>query len=185
MYVFWNYTVISTWKEPIPGWTDKAFAPTALVKFLSLGYVSSILCEDDTIVDMIPADYAINALIAIAWDTNNRSNEFLIVTSSAFSILTLFVSILRRFVSGTLTEPRVYNLVSLMDNPLKFKSFLTRVFDVIRTMPSNQTIWYPSVHFHRSKMRNYLCSLIRPKLLVRCFQLYYFFRDKNSEKYSR
>lgn len=66
------FSVISTWKEPIAGWTDKAFAPTSIVKSLILGYCSSILCTDNLIIDMVPGDFAVNALIAIAWDIHTR-----------------------------------------------------------------------------------------------------------------
>ena len=64
--------VISTWKEPLPGWTNKAFAPTALVKLLALGRISSVHCNDTVIVDMVPADLTINALIAVGWDVHRR-----------------------------------------------------------------------------------------------------------------
>ncbi|KAL6951813.1 alcohol-forming fatty acyl-CoA reductase [Sarracenia purpurea var. burkii] len=71
LYLYSN-TVISTWKEPVKGWTDKAFAPTAMMKSMILGQMSSILCTDDVIVDMVPGDYVVNALIAVAWDVHNR-----------------------------------------------------------------------------------------------------------------
>lgn len=69
--LFYRISVISTWKEPIGGWTAKAFAPTAFFKNVMLGFCTALLATDDFIFDMVPADYTVNALIAAAWDVHN------------------------------------------------------------------------------------------------------------------
>lgn len=58
--------------EPISGWSDETSVPTVLIKSIILGYFSSVLCADDTIVDMVPGDFMANALIAVAWDVHKR-----------------------------------------------------------------------------------------------------------------
>lgn len=83
--------------------------------------------------------------------------------------------------NGNLNEPRFYNYVSMMDNPITFKTFMSTVFSKIAEKPSSKSVWYPNLCFHESKFKNTLCSFIRPKLIVFSMQIYYFLTKNISE----
>ncbi|XP_065223017.1 fatty acyl-CoA reductase wat-like [Planococcus citri] len=139
--VFRPSAILSTWKEPVKGWTDKAFAPTAVMKSIALGQVSAILASDDVIIDMVPGDFTANALIAIAWDVHNR------------------------YINNRLDEPRVYNYISMMDNPLKFKSFTQQIYKMVHQKPSEKATWYPVLTIQNTRFENRFASVFRPWLM--------------------
>jgi len=63
--------VISTYREPIPGWIDNLYGPTGLFIAASSGFLRSICVNESIIVNVVPADLVTNALIASAWDAAN------------------------------------------------------------------------------------------------------------------
>lgn len=76
---FWNvknrytlFSVISTLKDPIPGWIDNLYGPTGLATGVTAGVVRSIYCDPNVTSDLVPVDLAVNALIVSAVDAYNR-----------------------------------------------------------------------------------------------------------------
>ena len=64
--------VISTWKDPIPGWIDNVNGPTKFVLGASLGMVRSSYVDRNRVADIVPVDMMVNAIIATAWETSFR-----------------------------------------------------------------------------------------------------------------
>ncbi|CAH0712962.1 unnamed protein product, partial [Brenthis ino] len=62
-------TVISTVREPVPGWIDNVYGPTGVVLGACLGLLHSLRCNPQTIAELVPGDYVINGIIAVAWKT--------------------------------------------------------------------------------------------------------------------
>ncbi|KAL7013673.1 hypothetical protein ACKWTF_015516 [Chironomus riparius] len=61
--------VTATVSEPMPGWIDSLFGPTAVVAANGKGIFHTMICDESIVVDFIPADTAINVMIAAAWKT--------------------------------------------------------------------------------------------------------------------
>uniref|UniRef100_A0A1A9X2X4 Fatty acyl-CoA reductase n=1 Tax=Glossina brevipalpis TaxID=37001 RepID=A0A1A9X2X4_9MUSC len=64
--------VISTYKEPFPGWTDNLYGPSGLCTWSARGLVRCIYGNSRCLANMVPADYCVNAMIASAWDVARR-----------------------------------------------------------------------------------------------------------------
>jgi fatty acyl-CoA reductase len=70
--IFFCCIVISTWKDPIPGWMDNANGPTKVPLAASLGMVRSAYVDRNRVADIVPVDMVVNAIIAAAWETSFR-----------------------------------------------------------------------------------------------------------------
>ena len=64
--------VLSTYKEPVPGWTDNLYGPSGLCVGTARGFVHAIYGNSRKKANLVPADYCVNAMIASAWDINRR-----------------------------------------------------------------------------------------------------------------
>lgn len=67
------YLVISTAKEPIPGWINNGRSiPVVFLTALFKGLLKTVLIDKTKKADIVPADYVINGLISSAWYTAQR-----------------------------------------------------------------------------------------------------------------
>uniref|UniRef100_A0A1B0G363 Fatty acyl-CoA reductase n=1 Tax=Glossina morsitans morsitans TaxID=37546 RepID=A0A1B0G363_GLOMM len=64
--------VISTYKEPFPGWTDNLYGPSGLCTWSARGLIRCIYGNSRCLANMVPADYCVNAMIGTAWDVARR-----------------------------------------------------------------------------------------------------------------
>uniref|UniRef100_A0A1I8PPT4 Fatty acyl-CoA reductase n=1 Tax=Stomoxys calcitrans TaxID=35570 RepID=A0A1I8PPT4_STOCA len=64
--------VMSTYKDPIPGWTDNLYGPSGLCTWSARGLVRCIYGNAKYKANMVPADYCVNAMISSAWDVARR-----------------------------------------------------------------------------------------------------------------
>ncbi|XP_043486801.1 fatty acyl-CoA reductase wat-like [Polistes fuscatus] len=68
--------VISTYREPIPGWVDNLNGPMGIFAAAAKGLIRSHHCDGSVRIDLVPADLTTNALIISAWDiANNRRSK--------------------------------------------------------------------------------------------------------------
>lgn len=58
--------------EPDPGWVLNINGPSGVVTPVIVGFLRAFPMATDKIADIIPADYTVNALISVMWDTVNR-----------------------------------------------------------------------------------------------------------------
>jgi alcohol-forming fatty acyl-CoA reductase len=59
--------VISTMKDPFPGWVDNFNGPVGLLIGSGLGILRTMYCNPDNIADFTPVDVCIKAMIIAAW----------------------------------------------------------------------------------------------------------------------
>ncbi|XP_069698281.1 putative fatty acyl-CoA reductase CG5065 isoform X3 [Periplaneta americana] len=85
--IFRPSIVISTWKEPIPGWIDNMNGPTMGIMGCSMGMIRCGHVDTDKICDIVPVDTVVNALIATAWETSFRGKVDLYYKSLKFLAL--------------------------------------------------------------------------------------------------
>ncbi|XP_077520154.1 uncharacterized protein LOC144129978 [Amblyomma americanum] len=67
--------VTASWREPLPGWTDKSAAGTEMILSLGLGLLPSMLAKKECIADFVPVDITANMLICVAWHIANTRPE--------------------------------------------------------------------------------------------------------------
>ncbi|CAG9772735.1 unnamed protein product [Ceutorhynchus assimilis] len=111
--------VVSTYKEPVPGWIDNLYGPTGV----AVGTISGVLrvfpCDPHKTAELVPVDTCVAGLVAAAWDVAERKEE-----RSAENI-------------------PVYNYVSSPENPISWMEFVKlNYIHGPRYTPSN-AIWYP------------------------------------------
>ncbi|XKL66904.1 hypothetical protein PGB90_010324 [Kerria lacca] len=71
--IFRPAIVISTAKEPIPGWINNGRSiPVVFLTALFKGLLKTVLIDKTKKADIVPADYVINGLISSAWYTAQR-----------------------------------------------------------------------------------------------------------------
>lgn len=75
--VFRPAIVISTYKEPIEGWIDNFNGPSGICAGTITGLLRIMLCDQQAITDLVPADTCVSAIICAAWDifANNNNNN--------------------------------------------------------------------------------------------------------------
>lgn len=59
----------------MPGWVDNMNGPTGLMIGAGKGVIRTMLCNYDCLVNLIPCDMAINALISLAWKVGIEKPE--------------------------------------------------------------------------------------------------------------
>lgn len=79
--------MISSAKEPIPGWINNLNGPTGIVLATAVGLLRSIQLDEKKITNIVPCDYVINCLLASACEVGRnwkkqRTNG-LVVASAA------------------------------------------------------------------------------------------------------
>jgi fatty acyl-CoA reductase len=60
-------SVISTWTEPFPGWTDNFNSPVGLMVAAGKGFVRTAFADPNTTADCIPVDICIEFMVLTAW----------------------------------------------------------------------------------------------------------------------
>lgn len=83
------FIVLSTYKEPVPGWTDNLYGPSGLCVAVARGYAHVMFGRGNRRANLVPADYCVNALIATAWDINRR---YAIYTFNGYRLSNFLIS---------------------------------------------------------------------------------------------
>uniref|UniRef100_A0A182MGT0 Fatty acyl-CoA reductase n=1 Tax=Anopheles culicifacies TaxID=139723 RepID=A0A182MGT0_9DIPT len=65
--------VLSTYREPIAGWTDNLNGPAGLCLWTVKGYVRVILGNGRKKANLVPVDYCVNAMLVAGYDVADRS----------------------------------------------------------------------------------------------------------------
>lgn len=68
--------------EPYPGWFENMIGPPGIITGIMIGFIRVVLLNKNKVFDLVPADYTVNALISVMWDTINRykiKSEYLII----------------------------------------------------------------------------------------------------------
>jgi fatty acyl-CoA reductase len=64
--------VISTAREPFPGWINNIYGATGVVVGAGLGLLRTMHCDRDMIAELVPVDLVANMMIATAWDVATK-----------------------------------------------------------------------------------------------------------------
>ncbi|XP_058827057.1 fatty acyl-CoA reductase wat-like [Topomyia yanbarensis] len=64
--------VISTYREPLPGWTDNLNGPSGVCMWTAKGLIRTIWGSATKTANLVPVDYCVNAIIVAAFDIRQR-----------------------------------------------------------------------------------------------------------------
>jgi len=106
--------------EPNPGWLENMNGPSGIVTGVIIGFLRTLAIVENNITDIVPADYSVNALISVMWDTVNRYNDPYQITE----------------------EPKIYNFVSSIESPLTWGKFIEEMQKTYYEAPPLQSKWY-------------------------------------------
>ncbi|XP_047097962.1 fatty acyl-CoA reductase 1-like isoform X2 [Schistocerca piceifrons] len=108
--------VISSWKEPMPGWADNTNGPVGLLIAAGKGVLRTVLGHPGIYADVVPVDCTANAIIALAWHLGENRPK----------------------------SPYVCNITNGRDNPVTWGGVLEILRSIIlKEIPLEGGIWYP------------------------------------------
>ncbi|XP_045458029.1 fatty acyl-CoA reductase wat-like [Melitaea cinxia] len=110
--------IISTYEEPVRGWTDSMYGPTGLVVGIGTGVLRTMYMDLNKVADMVPVDLTVNAIIASTYHTANDFKE------------------------NQTSHIPIYNFVSGSQNPITWSKFIefNRHYGV--QTPTIKAVWY-------------------------------------------
>jgi len=109
--------VVSSWKEPMPGWIENLNGPTGIIAGAGKGVVRSVHCKREMIADFVPVDVPINLAIAAAWKTATQPTN----------------------------EIPVYNSGSSTTNPISWGDLVDNGLVSMKKYPVENALWYPGL----------------------------------------
>lgn len=124
--VFRPSIILCTRSEPVPGWIDNLYGPTGAVVGVGLGMIRTMHINGKFVGDMIPCDMAVSALVASAWDVQQR----------------------RR--SDNEVIP-IYNYVSSCENPISWGNYIHKNIEHSWQTPFEKSVWMVTLteaHMH-------------------------------------
>ncbi|XP_063224745.1 putative fatty acyl-CoA reductase CG5065 [Bacillus rossius redtenbacheri] len=124
--------VTAAWREPAPGWLDNPGGITGVVAEMARGTVRVLLGDVRLVVDLVPVDVVVNALLAVAWRT---------ATSRP-------------------SEVRVYNCTSGSLRPVTWGALSGLIAEHARALPSARCCWYPGFRYTTSRALFALLELL-------------------------
>lgn len=88
VFIYRPAIVISSAKEPIPGWINNLNGPTGIVLATAVGLLRSIQLDEKKITNIVPCDYVINCLLASACEVGRnwkkqRTNGLVVAAAAA------------------------------------------------------------------------------------------------------
>jgi len=128
--------VTAALKEPIPGWVDNLNGATGTISAVGKGFLRIMKIDKTCISDIIPVDYPINLMIAVAWYTATHKPN----------------------------EVAVYSCTTGHRNPLTWGMLEKWAFDSWLKYPPKEMMWYPSSFFTTSDLSFKLNSYIFQQL---------------------
>ncbi|VEN48883.1 unnamed protein product [Callosobruchus maculatus] len=134
--IFRPAIVISTYREPVPGWINNLYGPTGIVAATMSGVLRVMSVNIDCKADMVPVDTCVAGLLAAAWDTGCKKVE------------------------RTPENITIYNYVSSAQNPLTWREFAAINTLYGKQYCSGRYFWVPSLCFISSPFWYALVKLL-------------------------
>jgi len=136
--------VVSTWKEPVPGWVDNLNGPTGLFLIAGIGVMRTAVIHEDLLVDAVPVDTCANLIIAAGWKTDKdyRSNTM----------------------NSNVSPIKIYNQISGNTAPLTWGQIYRMAEKHLYANPLEGMVWYPGGTFKHNITVNRLYELVLHEL---------------------
>ncbi|KAL6433313.1 hypothetical protein ACFW04_006475 [Cataglyphis niger] len=143
--------VISTVKEPMPGWINNLYGAVGIVVGAALGLIRTLHCPPENVAELVPADYVISHLIAASWDLAKRKNDLLSIENSNPEI------------PETERVP-IYNYVSICQNPITWGRFMNLNKTYGMRVVSTHVLWYYFFMLNKYKFVHDVCVIFLHKI---------------------
>lgn len=132
----------------LPGWVDNLNGPVGIMVGAGKGVIRSMLCNGNYHAEVIPVDFAINSLIAIAHKTafSIISSKIILIFLVPHSSYHIFSSFLSRN-----TSIPVYNITQSGVVPITWGEILGKGKKIAHRYPFEGQIWYPDGDIRNSK----------------------------------
>lgn len=112
--------VVSTFREPLKGWTNNLYGPMGAIVGIGVGVIRTFMADCNKICDLVPADYVTNATICSAYYSSLTSTD----------------------------DIKIYNYVSSTENPLNWGDFHDLVRHYGLQVPTVKAVWHISAKLH-------------------------------------
>lgn len=109
-----TFAVLSSLKEPMPGWIDSWAGPTAYAYGTARGIYRTLQADKDVLTDIVPADMVTNMIVAIGYKIAIDNLKSGIDKNSI---------------------PPIYTCSSGSLNPINWKVFFDNITDLSRNYP--------------------------------------------------
>ncbi|XP_054264570.1 fatty acyl-CoA reductase wat-like isoform X1 [Macrosteles quadrilineatus] len=121
--IFRPSIIVSTYLEPVRGYTDNLYGPVGLMVGGAHGVIHCSNLNGDLTIDIIPVDYVVNCMIAAAWKTADEKDE-------------------------STNSMKVYNCAATAVNAgIKWKAVIDFYWKYIDVWPFDRSIWYTSAFY--------------------------------------
>ncbi|KAM0733679.1 Fatty acyl-CoA reductase wat [Formica fusca] len=143
--------IISTAKEPMPGWINNVYGAAGVVMDADMGLLRTLHCPPENVAELVPADYVISHFIVASWDLAKRKNDLLSIENANPEI------------QETERVP-IYNYVSTCQNPITWRRFLNlnKVYGM--QVVSTHVIWYYMLLLNKYKFVHEVCVILLHKI---------------------
>ncbi|KAJ2943391.1 hypothetical protein O0L34_g12201 [Tuta absoluta] len=137
--------VVSTYEEPMRGWTDSVYGPTGIIIGIGTGVLRTMYMDLNKVADMVPVDLCVNAILASAWHTAKNYKE------------------------NQTSDIPIYNFVSGAQNPIKWGDFIEINRKHGINTPTTKAVWYyglnPTNNYYMFLFYNFFLHYL-PALLI-------------------
>jgi fatty acyl-CoA reductase len=69
--IFRPSIVVSTWRDPVPGYIDNLYGPIGMMLAVGKGAARAMYCDQKSYGDFLPCDIAINGVFICVWNFIN------------------------------------------------------------------------------------------------------------------
>lgn len=125
--------VISTMKDPFPGWVDNFNGPVGILVGCGLGLTRTMYCNPDNVADFTPVDVSIKAMIVGAW---------------------------KRALEVDSKHLPVYNCSTSTIRQLSMEGIVTSAEVMAEEMPLEKMIWAPGGYITTVRFINFVRTIM-------------------------
>ncbi|CAG9802503.1 unnamed protein product [Chironomus riparius] len=184
--IFRPSIVFSAWEEPFRGYVDNFNGPMGILLASHIGISKTMLCDPKNILDMLPVDVCVKAMIISSWKRAHEQQSVLpVINAAAAKMITVTINQLLDigingsceefppgnlgiFVqSGGVTLCAIWNLIRcfffqlipamIIDTALKIKGMRPRLMKLQRKMyEANKALTYFTTHNFDFQNENFI-----------------------------
>ncbi|XP_070495781.1 putative fatty acyl-CoA reductase CG5065 [Chironomus tepperi] len=184
--VFRPSIILSAWTEPFQGYVDNFNGPMGILLASHIGISKTMLCDPKNVLDMLPVDVCVKAMIISTWKrVHEQLNDLQVINAASAKTITVTINQLLDigihgvceefppgklgiFVqSGGVTLCGIWNLIRcffyqlipamIIDTALKMKGMKPRLMKLQRKMfEANKALTYFTTHNFDFQNENFL-----------------------------
>uniref|UniRef100_A0A1B0ARB9 Fatty acyl-CoA reductase n=1 Tax=Glossina palpalis gambiensis TaxID=67801 RepID=A0A1B0ARB9_9MUSC len=120
--------ITAAWREPKPGWTISKNGPQGFFMGASKGVLRRLPLDPSIIMDYIPVDVVVNAIITTGY----------------------YVNVLKKQNGDKPGELQIFHLTSSTYKPFRFEMLINKMNDYLHDYPLVSAVWYPKLKLVKS-----------------------------------